>query len=131
MTKRTGTPVQAADRAAWRRWLATNHEKAKQAWLVLPHRTAGERSVSYEEAVEEAICFGWVDTERQSLDETHSVLRFVPRKARSEWSDSNRERAQRLIDAGRMTPAGLAKVPPELGGPESPEKPKRSRRTSA
>ena len=94
-------------RAEWRAWLAKNHAEAREIWLVYCKKGTGKASVGYEEAVEEALCFGWIDGMNKSLDAARYLQRFTPRKSRSNWSDSNIARMKRLIAEGRMTSAGL------------------------
>ena len=88
--------VEVADRAAWRRWLAERHEQRDAIWLVFHKKTSDGMSPSYEEAVEEALCFGWIDSTVNRLDEQRSLQLFAPRKPRSTWSASNKERVARL-----------------------------------
>ena len=102
--------VHADDRATWRAWLATNHETASGAWLVTWRAPSGHAHLDYEAAVEEALCYGWVDSTAGRVDDDRSKLYFAPRKPRSAWSASNKARVARLIDEGRMAPAGLAVV---------------------
>jgi uncharacterized protein YdeI (YjbR/CyaY-like superfamily) len=102
--------VEAEDREAWRRWLEANHATASGAWLVNWRRSSDRRSVDYVAAVEEALCFGWVDGRADALDDLRSKQYFAPRKPRSPWAKTNRERVERLSAEGRMTPAGLAVV---------------------
>lgn len=92
----------------WRSWLAAHCESVSEVWLVIPHK--GLPGVRYEEAVEQALCFGWIDGLHRKHDAGHSRLRFTPRRARSSWSASNRERAGRLIEQGLMTPRGQAAI---------------------
>ena len=101
---------QPADRAAWRAWLAANHATATGVWAVTYRRTSGKRVVSYDDLVEEALCFGWIDSRPGKLDEERTMLRFTPRKRGSVWSRSNKERVERLIADGSMTPAGLRAI---------------------
>ena len=103
----------AADRAAWRAWLTENHAAESEVWLLFHKKGSAQPSVGYEEAVEEALCFGWIDGVRQSYDETRYAQRFTPRRADSAWSASNRARVQRLAAQGLMTPAGTALLPPD------------------
>jgi uncharacterized protein YdeI (YjbR/CyaY-like superfamily) len=100
----------AADRAAWREWLATHHEARTQVWLLLHKKHVTEPSVSYDQAVEEALCWGWIDGLTKRWDDRRYAVRFTPRKPRSVWSESNVERVTRMIAEGRMTPAGMALV---------------------
>jgi uncharacterized protein YdeI (YjbR/CyaY-like superfamily) len=98
----------AADRATWRGWLARNGSTATGVWLVYD-RGSG-RPFGYEEIVEEALCFGWIDSKGRGLDEARTMLYLAPRKTRSAWSRPNKARVERLIAAGLMTDAGLAVI---------------------
>ena len=100
----------AADREAWRAWLAAHHAERGEIWLVFLKKHVGEPCVTLDEAVEEALCFGWVDSLLRRIDERSHALRFTPRKATSQWSPSNKQRVERLVAAGRMMPAGVAAV---------------------
>ncbi len=102
--------VHPPTRAAWRAWLAENHAREQGVWLVTYKKATGKPRVEYEEAVEEALCFGWIDSKPNKLDEERSLLWFAPRKSGTGWSRPNKERVARMIAAGAMTPAGLAKV---------------------
>jgi len=97
-------------RADWRRWLARNQGRSSGVWLVYWKKASGRKRVAYSDAVEEALCFGWVDSLPRALDRNRSMLLFTPRNARSSWSKANRDRVRRLVAAGRMAPAGLAAV---------------------
>jgi uncharacterized protein YdeI (YjbR/CyaY-like superfamily) len=99
--------VVARDRAEWRKWLARNHATSQEIWLLLYKKDSGKQTVSYDHAVEEALCFGWVDGLKKGVDEESFAFRFTPRKARSGWSKSNLDRVKRLIAEGKMMPAGL------------------------
>lgn len=94
----------------WRKWLGVHHAASQGVWLILVKRTAGIPGLFYEEAVEEALCFGWIDSRPNTLDAERYKLRLTPRKAGSVWSQVNKRRIQKLIRARRMTPAGMAKV---------------------
>jgi len=98
-------------RAAWRKWLAKNHDRAAEIWLIYPKKNSGEPRVSYDDAVEEAICFGWIDGLVKPIDEKRYMQRFSPRRPDSNWSDINCERYARMLSEGRMTAAGAAKAP--------------------
>jgi uncharacterized protein YdeI (YjbR/CyaY-like superfamily) len=102
--------VHADDRATWRAWLEANHATASGAWLVTWRPRSGRRGLDYEAAVEDALCFGWVDSTAGRVDDERGKLYFAPRKARSAWSASNKARVERLIAAGQMAPAGLAAI---------------------
>jgi uncharacterized protein YdeI (YjbR/CyaY-like superfamily) len=100
----------AQTRAEWRAWLLENHDKSTGIKLVFDKKSSGSRSLSYNDQVEEALCFGWVDSKPGKFDEHHSILYFSPRKAKSGWSKPNKERIARLLEQGLMMPAGLAKI---------------------
>ena len=102
--------VTARDRAEWRAWLDANHASSPGAWLVLAKKGSGLASVSYDEAVEECLCFGWIDSKVMTIDAKRYKQLVTPRKPRSGWSASNKARVERLIREGRMAPAGLALV---------------------
>ena len=100
----------AADRAAWREWLAAHHGSAPVVWLLIHKKHVADPSVTYDEAVEEALCWGWIDGLTNRWDERSYAVRFTPRKPGSVWSESNVARVERMIAEGRMTPAGQALV---------------------
>lgn len=94
----------------WESWLERNHDKAPGLWVKLAKKGSGIPTVTYEEAVEVALCYGWIDGLVKGVDSDYYVQRFTPRRAKSKWSKINRTKATALIDAGRMKPAGLAQV---------------------
>jgi uncharacterized protein YdeI (YjbR/CyaY-like superfamily) len=102
--------VGVPDRAAWRQWLAERHGQREAIWLVFHKKTSDGTSPSYEEAVEEALCFGWIDSTANRLDERRSLQLFAPRRPRSTWSLSNKERVARLEREGRLAPPGIAAI---------------------
>lgn len=102
--------VEVSNRAAWRRWLAKRHQQRDAIWLVFHKMTSDGTSPSYEEAVEEALCFGWIDSTVNRLDEQRSLQLFAPRKPRSTWSMSNKERVARLEREGLLASAGIAAI---------------------
>jgi uncharacterized protein YdeI (YjbR/CyaY-like superfamily) len=102
--------VQCQTRAEWRAWLEANHATATSAWLVTWRAGSGMPVLGYEEGVEEALCFGWVDSRPGKVDEHRSKLYYAPRKPRSGWARTNKARVERLITAGLMAPAGLAAI---------------------
>jgi uncharacterized protein YdeI (YjbR/CyaY-like superfamily) len=102
--------VDAKDQRAWQRWLSANHERVDGVWLKLAKKGSPTPSVSYDEAVEEALCFGWIDGQIRRYDEHFYLQRFTPRRKGSKWSQLNREKATRLIEEGRMQPSGLAQI---------------------
>jgi uncharacterized protein YdeI (YjbR/CyaY-like superfamily) len=102
--------VQADDRATWRAWLEANHATSGGAWLVTWRPASGRGGLGYEAAVEEALCFGWVDSTARRVDDERGKLYFAPRKPRSGWAATNKARIERLVAEGRMAPAGLAAI---------------------
>jgi uncharacterized protein YdeI (YjbR/CyaY-like superfamily) len=100
-------------RADWRAWLTAHHDRETEIWLIYNKRHTGEPRVEYEEAVEEALCFGWIDSIVRTIDENRYAQKFTPRKAKSKWSESNLKRFAKLVREGKMTEAGLAKAPPQ------------------
>jgi uncharacterized protein YdeI (YjbR/CyaY-like superfamily) len=99
--------IQADDRETWRAWLEANHATARGVWLVTWRRRSGRTGLDYEASIEEALCFGWVDSTGGRVDDERGKLYFAPRKPRSVWAATNKARIERLIAQGRMTPAGL------------------------
>lgn len=97
-------------RNEWRTWLAENYAMAKELWLVFHKKHTGKPGLTYDEAVEEALCFGWIDGILKRIDGEKHMTRFCPRRKNSIWSERNKERVRGMIEAGRMTEAGLAKV---------------------
>jgi uncharacterized protein YdeI (YjbR/CyaY-like superfamily) len=102
--------VQPESSAEWRAWLAHNHGRDAGVWLVMRKARAGGPRISYEESVEQALCFGWVDSKGRSLDAERTMLWFAPRKRGSGWARTNKERIERLTAAGLMAPAGQAVI---------------------
>jgi uncharacterized protein YdeI (YjbR/CyaY-like superfamily) len=98
------------DRKAWRRWLAANHDKAPEVWLAYYKKGTGKKSITYEEALDEALCYGWIDSTVRALDPERYMQRWTPRKPGSSWSASNKKRLARLSAGGLMCEAGLARV---------------------
>jgi uncharacterized protein YdeI (YjbR/CyaY-like superfamily) len=102
--------VHPLTRDEWRAWLAQNHTRTSGVWLISYKKATGKPSVTYEQGVEEALCFGWIDSKGNRLDEERTMLWFAPRKPRTGWSRPNKERIERLVAAQLMAPAGLGKV---------------------
>ena len=102
--------VQPATLAAWRRWLSAHHGRGQGIWLVTYRKAAGRARITYEEAVEEALCFGWIDSKPRGLDAARTMLWFAPRKPGSGWSRPNKLRIARLAGQGRMAAPGSAVV---------------------
>lgn len=94
----------------WRRWLCENHARSDGVRLRIFKNDSGMRTVTYAEALDEALCFGWIDGQKQTYDEKSWLQRFTPRRPKSLWSKRNRERVAQLIEEGRMTPFGLKQV---------------------
>ena len=106
-----GRTLYVANRKQWRVWLAKNHVAKKEIWLVYPRAHTGKVRIPYNDAVEEALCFGWIDGVIKKLDANRTVQRWSPRRSsKSFLSETNKERARRMIRAGLMTPAGLEKI---------------------
>jgi uncharacterized protein YdeI (YjbR/CyaY-like superfamily) len=101
------------NRRQWRSWLEKNGRRAKEIWLIYPKKHSGKIRIPYDDAVEEALCFGWIDGRTGKLDADRYVQRFTPRRPTSRWSPINIRRARKLITAGKMTAAGLAAFRPE------------------
>ena len=102
--------VSASTPAEWRAWLERNCRSTKEIWLIIHHKDSSAPSVRYHEAIEQALCFGWIDGLHRTRDEDSSQLRFTPRSPRSTWSRVNRERASRMIEQGLMTEHGQALI---------------------
>jgi uncharacterized protein YdeI (YjbR/CyaY-like superfamily) len=102
--------VHAENRAEWRCWLGANHARAPGAWLVSWKTATGKPRVGYAESVEEALCFGWIDSLSRTVDEERTQQLFTPRRPGSRWSRSNKERVERLQADGLIEPAGLAAI---------------------
>ena len=98
----------------FRKWLIQNHQIKKEIWLIQYKKATKKPSINYVEAVEEAICFGWIDGLEKSMDVERYALRFSPRRPKSNWTETNKDRARKMIAARKMTPAGLATLPPDM-----------------
>jgi len=94
----------------WRKWLSKNHNKVKEVWLIFYKKETGIPSIDYETAVEEALCFGWIDSLVKKINEKRYARKFTPRKDKSVWSESNKKRVKKVIEDGRMTEYGLEKI---------------------
>jgi len=97
-------------RNKWRSWLERNHSREKAAWLIFYKKHTGKGKMAYLEALDEALCFGWIDGKLRRIDDERHMIRFSPRRKGSVWSDWNVRRVRKLIREGRMTRAGLAKI---------------------
>jgi len=100
----------AKDRKEWRNWLKENHGTSKGIWLIYYKKKSGKTSVSYDEAVEEALCFGWIDSTVNRIDEEKYMQLYTPRKLDSIWSKLNKGRVEKMISQGLMTEAGIYKI---------------------
>ena len=100
----------APDRISWREWLSEHGASEKEVWLVYYKASSGKPTISYEDSLEEALCFGWVDSIIQKIDEEKYSRKFTPRKIGSKWSELNKHLVAKLVMEGRMTEAGMAKV---------------------
>ena len=109
-----GETLRVRSRAEWRAWLRRHHADRKEIWLIYYKKGSGGLGISYDESVEEALCFGWIDGQAKGLDAVSYASRFTPRRLGSNWSASNRERAIRLLREGRMMAAGRRVLPAEL-----------------
>lgn len=105
-----GKTLYVTNRKAWRSWLAEHHKTEKEIWLVYYKKNSKKRSIPYNDAVEEALCYGWIDSTVKRIGEESRAQRFTPRRENSPWSEMNKERARRLIKKGRMAKAGQAKI---------------------
>jgi uncharacterized protein YdeI (YjbR/CyaY-like superfamily) len=110
MVKTHPNSVHPKTRAEWRDWLAQHHTQKEGIWLVSYKKATGKSRFDYDEAVEEALCFGWIDSKGNKLDDERSMLWFAPRKPGTGWSKLNKSRVERLTADGLMMPAGLAKI---------------------
>jgi uncharacterized protein YdeI (YjbR/CyaY-like superfamily) len=102
--------IELNDRQEWRSWLVEHHATAAGVWLVTFKKSSGKANLGYEAAVEEALCFGWIDSTANTVDDERSMQLYTPRKSGSGWSRPNKVRIERLVDAGLMAPAGQAMI---------------------
>lgn len=98
------------NRDEWREWLEKNHSKKDGLWLIHYKKKSNKKSVSHSDAVEEALCFGWIDSKLKRIDVERYILRYSPRKGRSVWSKINKDAAEKMISLGKMTEAGFKKI---------------------
>jgi len=110
MTQPPPNSIHPSTLSDWRAWLESNHTRPDGIWLITYRRATGQATFTYEQAVEEALCYGWIDGHTKTLDEERGMQWYAPRRAGSVWARSNKERVARLIADGRMTPAGQAKI---------------------
>ena len=100
----------AKDRKAWRKWLEKNHAASSGIWLIYFKKTSGKKRLDYNDAVEEALCFGWIDSTTRPIDEEKYMQRFTPRKSKSGWSAINKQRIEKMISQDLMIAAGIEKI---------------------
>jgi uncharacterized protein YdeI (YjbR/CyaY-like superfamily) len=109
-----GETLYVTDRDEFRKWLIKYHQTKKEIWLVQYKKATKKPSIKYVDAVEEAICFGWIDGFEKGMDSERYATRFSPRRPKSNWTNTNKERARKMIAEGRMTPAGRATLPTDV-----------------
>jgi uncharacterized protein YdeI (YjbR/CyaY-like superfamily) len=98
------------NRDEWRAWLETHHDTVQEIWLVYYKKHTGKPTIPYDDAVEEALCYGWIDSLVRRIDDERYTQKYTPRKKNSVWSKKNKARVAKMIQQGRMTDAGLAKI---------------------
>jgi uncharacterized protein YdeI (YjbR/CyaY-like superfamily) len=106
-----GETLYVTSPAEFRKWLEKNHKVKKEIWLIQYKKATKKPSINYVEAVEEAICFGWIDGFEKGMDTERYATRFTPRRPKSNWTETNKERARNMLAAGKMTEAGRATLP--------------------
>lgn len=111
-----GETLYVTTREDFRKWLSKNHETKREIWLVQFKKATKKPSIHYTDAVEEAICFGWIDNFEKGMDSERYATRFAPRRPKSNWTNTNKERARKMIAEGRMTEAGRATLPLDVKG---------------
>jgi uncharacterized protein YdeI (YjbR/CyaY-like superfamily) len=109
-----GETLYATTGQDFRTWLEKNHKSKKEVWLIQYKKATKKPSIDYVQAVEEALCFGWIDNTQKSIDAESYATRFSPRRPKSNWTETNKQRVRRLIAEGKMTEAGLATLPPDV-----------------
>ncbi len=110
MTEKPTESIQPKSILEWNQWLERNHSRANGIWLITFKQATGRPRIFYDDAVESALCFGWIDSKPRTLDAERSMLWFSPRKKGSAWSKRNKERVEKLVAANRLHEAGLAKI---------------------
>jgi len=111
-----GETLYVTNRKDFRDWLEKHHQSKKEIWLIQYKKATKKPSIDYIEAVEEAICFGWIDGLEKGMDTERYALRFSPRRPKSNWTETNKERARKMIAEGKMTSSGLATLPRDFYG---------------
>ncbi len=105
-----GETLYVVDRKEWRSWLAENHNKKKDIWLIYYRKSSGKKRIPYNDAVEEALCYGWIDSILKRIDEERFAQRFSPRRSKSNLSEMNKERIRLLVNQKKMKPVGLTAI---------------------
>ena len=105
-----GKTVYFSDRQSWRNWLAQHYDKEKEIWLVYPKKSSGKPRIVYNDAVEEALCFGWIDSTTKRIDENSYAQRFSPRNPKSTYSETNKQRLRKLVAEGKVIPSVQAAI---------------------
>ncbi|MCW4028695.1 MAG: hypothetical protein NWE92_03505 [Candidatus Bathyarchaeota archaeon] len=105
-----GKTVYFTDREEWRNWLSEHYDKEKEIWLIYPKKASGKPRIPYDDAVEEALCFGWIDSTAKRIDENSYAQRFSPRNPKTPYSESNKQRLRKLVAQGKVLPAVVAAV---------------------
>jgi uncharacterized protein YdeI (YjbR/CyaY-like superfamily) len=116
MLSKTLKILDVRDCEQWREWLAKHHDSESVVWLVFHKRHTGRPSIAYDDAVDEALCFGWIDSLIKRLDDDRYARKFTPRQPDSRWSTANRKRYAQLKASGRLTPAGAKRTPTDRSG---------------
>jgi uncharacterized protein YdeI (YjbR/CyaY-like superfamily) len=106
--------LELPDAASWRSWLSENHAKDIVVWLVIYKASVKKRSLTYQEALDEALCYGWIDSRSRRVDDRKHVIRFTQRRPGGIWSVTNLNKVKALVEQGRMQPSGYAKLPTDL-----------------
>jgi uncharacterized protein YdeI (YjbR/CyaY-like superfamily) len=109
-----GETLYVTSRNEWRSWLAAHHQNRRGIWLIFYKKGSVRLSVAYDDAVEEAICYGWIDGQMKSMGESEYAIRFTPRRKKSHWSESNKARALKMLRQGKIAPAVRASLPSEV-----------------
>ena len=113
-----GKTLEVKNSLEWRRWLAKHHADTKEIWLFYYKKTSGKSGVTYEDSVQEALAYGWIDGQNKTIDDESFAGRFTPRKPKSNWSASNIARVKKLLAEGRMAEPGLATLPKSIFPPQ-------------
>ena len=117
-----GKTLCVTDRSSWRAWLKKNHKKKSEIWLIYYKLISGKKRIPYNDSVEEALCYGWIDSIIKSVDKEKFAQRFSPRRPGSQLSETNRERVRRLIKSRKMTVAGMAAIKHAYRHADKPER---------